>query len=285
MGFATNFALTLARATARWLPIGAVSATGGAVARVLGPRTRRQRRTLENIARAFPELSVERRSAIARESWDNFGRTIAESLIIDRIAADPRRVVLANPEVLAAGDASKGTIFAGLHFGNWETTAIPGQRHGLDLMGFYKASKDETFNTWLEAVRKPIYKGGLHPAAPATLLKLTKHVRRGGAACVLADHRDKTGVTVSFFGAPAPSAALPALLAVRYGARLMAARVDRLPGARFSVHLETVPVIVTGDEAADIVATSQALQAVFQRWITERPGQWVWFYKRWEGQR
>ncbi|MDX2308856.1 MAG: hypothetical protein NW216_11505 [Hyphomicrobium sp.] len=285
MGAGTELGLRIGRSVALWLPIGLVSAAGGYALRLVGPRTRRQRRVLENIGRAFPSTSDAERRAIAAEMWDNFGRTAAESLIIDRVAADPGRVVLATPEVLQAGDTTKGILFVGLHFGNWETTAIPGVEQSLELMGFYKASKDELFNAWLEAIRKPIYPGGIFAATPSTLLKLTRHVRQGRSACILADHRDPTGVNVSFFGSPAPSTALPGLLHARYGIRIIGARVERLPGARFRIHLEPIHAEASGDESRDIHAMTQSIQAVFERWIKERPGQWTWFYKRWLGQR
>ena len=91
MGAGTELGLRIGRSVALWLPIGLVSAAGGYALRLVGPRTRRQRRVLENIGRAFPSTSDAERRAIAAEMWDNFGRTAAESLIIDRVAADPGR--------------------------------------------------------------------------------------------------------------------------------------------------------------------------------------------------
>ena len=110
---------------------------------------------------------------------------------------------------------------------------------------------------------------------------MARHVRAGGSVCLLGDHRDSAGVDVPFFGIDARSTMLPAMLAVRYHARLIAARVDRTGGTRFSVHLERVPVHPTGSEDADIHTATSDLQAVFQRWIEMRPAEWLWFYNRW----
>lgn len=285
MGALAVFGLKFGRWMAGALPIETVSATGGWLGRNLGPRTRRQRRVLENLGRALPAATEAERRRYALEMWDNFGRVIAEGMILDRIAADSGRVVLANPEVLEdASGGSRGTVFVGLHFGNWEATVIPALALKLELMGFYKASRDETFNVWLHGIREHLYPSGLLPGNGATLLKVTKHVRRGGSVCLLGDHRDASGIDVDFFGAPAPSTALPALLAVRYGARLIAARVDRHKGARFSVHIEPIEIARSNDEEADIRMTTQRLQGVFEEWVRARPGQWLWFYKRWLAQ-
>ena len=107
-------------------------------------------------------------------------------------------------------------------------------------------------------------------------------MRAGGSICVSGDHRDSDGLSVPFFGRPAPSVALPAMLAVRYGARVFAVRVDRLPNARFSVMLERIAVPDTGDVAADTLATTVTIQARLEAWIKADPGRWLWFYKRWD---
>ena len=73
--------------------------------------------------------------------------------------------------------------------------------------------------------------GGLLEADASALLKAARQVRGGGAICLLADHRDAAGIEVPFFGRPAPSSAFPAMLGRRFGARVVLARTDRLPGA------------------------------------------------------
>jgi KDO2-lipid IV(A) lauroyltransferase len=100
--------------------------------------------------------------------------------------------------------------------------------------------------------------------------------------CMLADHRDLNGRVVPFFGYPAPSATLPALMSVKLDLPIYAARVDRLDGVRFSVHIEKITAIRTQDQEDDVTRMTAAIQATFERWIRERPDQWVWFYNRWE---
>ena len=280
-----------------WLPailsIDAISRLGARIAVHAGPRTRRHGRAVANIARAFPALSHAEHDRIARGSWENFGRTIAESFIIDKIAVDESRVVCSDAFRVAArriglagGDAegkerAGGAIFVGLHYGNWEATVIPAARLGERPLGIYKPLRNSHADAYLRELRRDLFPGGLLPASPATLLKVARHVRDGGSMCMLADHRDQNGTVVPFFGHPAPSAVLPAMLSIKYGLPVFAARVDRLDGVRFSVHVEEVVAPRTGDRQADIIATTAAIQAVFERWITARPEHWVWFYNRW----
>ena len=71
------------------------------------------------------------------------------------------------------------------------------------------------------------------------------------------------------------------MLGRRFGARVILARTDRLPGARFRVTLARIEAPETDDQAADVTAMTAAIQAVFEDWIRADPGAWLWFYKRW----
>jgi Kdo2-lipid IVA lauroyltransferase/acyltransferase len=260
-----------------------VSSLGSVIGRTVGARTRRNTRTLANLAAAVPDTSPAEREVIARSMWDNFGRTIAETILIDRLVADPTRVSLANPELLAdCGKDGRGTVFVGLHFGNWEVMTIPLLRNGQSPICVYKPLVGKEANAFVLRHRSPLYPGGLFPASRATLLRIARHVRAGGSICISADHRDSNGLSVPFFGRPAPSVTLPATLAARFGARVLAVRVDRLPNARFSVMLERIAVADTGNLAADTLATTATIQARLEAWIKADPGRWLWFYKRWE---
>ncbi len=213
--------------------------------------------------------------------WSNYGRTIAESLIIDRIAADSGRVIFDRSEAASDCNLTRPTVYVGLHFGNWEMTVIPARKHRQDLIGIYKPLKNRRVNQWLLSKRMPLYPAGLLPASRNTVGAVIKQIRGGGAVCLLGDHRDKAGVTVPFFGLANPSTTLPALLAIRYGANLVAARVDRHDRVRFSIYMKEISIRQSGNKSKDILELTTILQSTFEQWIRDKPGQWMWFSKRW----
>ena len=280
MSLAAIAGVEIIRALTRPLPIAWVSALGGFVGRRFLSSRRRQRRTLVNLAASFPDRDQADLATYAAAMWEGYGRALAETLILDRIAADPGRIELVNPEVLEA-DAGAGTVFVGMHFGNWEINALPARGRFDRLAGLYKPFKSARFDAWVRRRRAAFYPGGLLEADATTLLKAARVVKAGGAVCLLADHRDPGGVDVPFFGRPAPSTAFPAMLGRRFGARVIAARTDRLQGARFRVVLQRIDVPQSGDLEADVAAVTAKIQAVFEAWIRENPAGWLWFYKRW----
>jgi len=48
------------------------------------------------------------------------------------------------------------------------------------------------------------------------------------------------------------------------------------------VLLPTVEPIRTGDQEADILATTAKFSAVFQSMVEQYPEQWLWIHKRWK---
>ena len=102
----------------------------------------RRKLAADNIARAFPELSVEARAAILKQSYRNLADLMAE--IIWSYGATPEqireRVTVENPEVvLERTRAGQSILLMTAHFCNWEWQVLTG-------------------NTWLDEPMFPVYK-------------------------------------------------------------------------------------------------------------------------------
>ena len=63
----------------KMLPMKAASSAGGWLGRVVGTRLPFTRRAHDNLTKAFPDISEERKREIIRGMWNNLGRTAAES--------------------------------------------------------------------------------------------------------------------------------------------------------------------------------------------------------------
>jgi KDO2-lipid IV(A) lauroyltransferase len=263
------------------LPLDLASAVSGFLWRLIAPHLARQKRALDNLALALPELSEAERRRITLAMWDNLGRTFAEFFHIQQILAQ-QRVVLEPIEKFEAIVAGGPFVVCTLHLGNWELASQAGLRFGVPIAGVYQKLTNPLVDRWLYQRRRPLYPGGLFDKSPATSRALIKLSRSGGYPAFVADLREGRGVAVPFFGHPAWSNPFPALIARVAGIPLYAAAVVRTKGAHFAMRIEPVEVPRGGERDADVLATTAAVQARFEQFIREAPEQWMWAHRRWD---
>jgi KDO2-lipid IV(A) lauroyltransferase len=267
----------LVAAIAASLPLDVASSVSGRIWRFVAPMLRRHARARANIAASLPELSEQAREAILLDMWENLGRTFGEAFHLQDLAAARDRVTIdLSPEVeslLRKG----GVVLVSLHLGNWEIAVTSLAPYGLDAAGVYQSLKNPIVDDYVTGMRGPLYKAGLF----STVFKLMRVVRAGKSVAILADQREHRGISVPFFGRPAPSNPFPAILARSQKVPLVAGYVLRTTGAHFVVRGEVVDVPQTGDREADVAAATANIHAVFERWIRQHPGQWMWGHRRW----
>lgn len=266
----------------RSLGIDRASAVNGALWQTFAPYTKRHTAALRHLKIAFPEKTDEERETIARQVWNNLGRTAAEGLMIDTITREFSRVRIVSPKVLERIKNEHGgkAVIAPMHSGNWEVFAPASSEYGLSAALIYQKVKNPYAERFLRGMREKYCPGGMYPKSESAVRRLVSWLRAGNLVVILADQRAR-GALPKFFGHTAPSTPLPAYMARSFDAPLIAARVVRTDGVHFELELKEIPVSREGDRDADIAAGTQALQSVFEEWIREHPGQWMWAHRRW----
>lgn len=275
----------------RLLPLDAATAFSAWIWRRLAARGRRHRRALDNLAIAYPEKTPEEREAIALAMWENLGRVMAETMLLDRILREPERIEIENPRLIATYKGKMGAaICASLHMGNWELAMWPLTQMGAKPAAVYRLVENPYVDLYLRSQRTELYPGGLFArgkvkglmAGHDTARMIGAYVRAGGRLGFLADLHDRKGVAVPFFGKDARTTTIPAMLARRIGARLWIGRCIRIgKESRFKIAMRELKVPWTDDAEADIKNATAAMQAQFEAWIREHPEQWMWSNRRW----
>ncbi|WP_149540018.1 lipid A biosynthesis lauroyl acyltransferase [Siccirubricoccus phaeus] len=266
------------------------SALGGFLARNLGPLLPVQRTTLDNIARAFPELPAAEHRRIALEAWDNLGRTACEYVHMDRIwdfdEANPNtgRIQL-SPETVARfialrEDNQPGLFFAA-HLANWELPAIAAAAHGLDSAVLYRMPNNAAIGRLIVKLRAGSM-GRLIPTNISAPVRMLEALDEGLHVGMLVDQRFSRGPRIAFFGRETPTNPLLARLARRFDCPVHGVHAIRLGGARFRLEL-TEPVALPRDAKGevDINAATDAITRIVESWIRDYPGQWLWMHRRW----
>lgn len=259
--------------------------------RFFAPLNKRHNRVLRHIMWAIGDETTQgQREKIARDMWENLGRTFAEALILDKIVRDQNRIQV-DPKTLSlwtdnpnTDNPNKAAIFMSHHFGNWELNAVPALWHTEHaVLGVYKRVKNRLVENWIKSIRDGVYKGGLYTESDNPARTILQQLRRGVSFAMISDLRDGRGLDVSLFDMPTKVSVFPTTLAVKVDLPVFLTQVRRMKGAYFVLDMVQIDFDKTGNQQHDIETLTQACHAQFERWIKANPEQWMWAPYRWKG--
>ena len=275
----------------RLFPIDMAGSISAAIWRLVAPLNRRHKRALTNLEHAFPDKTPQEREKIALRMWGNLGRVMVETMNIDRILKEPDRLHVTNGHVIGRYKEKMGPVLiVTMHMGNWELGMWPIMLAGVKPAGVYRLVKNPYVDRYLRAQRKDLYPGGLFGSRRAagqdegqkTARLIMDYVRQGGRLGFISDLYDAQGVEVPFFGYPAKSMPIAAMIARRVGARIWIGRCIRIGNrACFDINVNELRIPRTNNQAEDIRNITAAIQRQFEGWIRENPDQFMWSNRRW----
>ena len=136
--------------------------------------------------------------------------------------------------------------------GNWELAIWPFTLAGNNPAAVYRTVKNPYVDAYLRDLRRDLYPGGLLgkgridgsiEEGQKTARLIMDFVRKGGRLGLVCDLHDRTGLPVPFFGKPAKSVTIPAMIARRVGARIWMSRCLRVgKQSRFQIELKELKV-------------------------------------------
>jgi KDO2-lipid IV(A) lauroyltransferase len=267
----------------RRLPVNFTSNLLAAVGTAIGPRIGLSNRIRDNVRLVWPDKSNAEIDGIVRGVWDNFSRVSSDYWRLDQIRReqDDRIEIVGAEHLVTLRESGKSGILVAGHMGNWEMVTLAARKHDLPLTVVYRPFNnpiiDARVRDWQRSSGVEMIMKGREGAR-----RLTQVLKGAGHTIMLVDVRMNDGVKVPFLGVDAMTPSAPAALALKYDALLIPVRVERTGPAHFRVTVEEPrPPVNTGDRSADIVATMTWINDRFADWITARPGQWMWFHRRW----
>lgn len=273
---------------ARVLPPAAASTLGGGAAGLLGPWLPVSRVAHDNLRAALPDLDQAGRRRVVRQAWTQLGRTIGEFPHVAHLRRDTAfgpGWEIEGREVLAELAARGGpAIFFSGHLGNWEILPHAARAHGMPVASLYRAAQNARVDALIRRLRRSASGDELllFPKGAQGARQAMAHLRRGGYLAMLVDQKLNEGVQAGFFGRPAMTSPATAAFALHFRCPVVPAMVRRIGPARLSLVVEApLALPQTGDRAADVMALTQRINDVLERWIRADPGSWLWLHRRW----
>ncbi|WGF86599.1 lysophospholipid acyltransferase family protein [Marinivivus vitaminiproducens] len=266
------------------MPPDLASRIGGGVLAAVGPHLRKSRHVRANLRTALPEAADEEIERHVREVWETLGRVIAEYPHVRAIAEGrygPRIEEVFQPgaekEILAAGPA----IYVGGHFGNWEFSPITTFQPDFPMALIFSTQRNPYVDAMLLRWRSSL--GPEYIPKESSLSVMSRAIAKGRSIGLLMDQRVDAGESLPFFGHDALTSTVPIRLAVRQNVPIIPVRVERIKDATFRITVHTPiprdPALTDPRDQARYLATE--INKVYERWIRERPGQWMCLKQRW----
>ncbi len=278
-----RFAIGVLRALG---PVAASNVMGG-LCRMAGPLLPVTRVADANLRAALPGLDAAARRRVVCDMWESLGRTAGEfphlASLPKNSSSGPGWEMVGEEHLLAQAARGGPAIFVSGHIGNWEMLPAATAAYGMPLSSVYRPGANPALDEVVLALRRgaigenlPMFPKGSKGARAAVV-----HMARKGYLGMLVDQKMNDGIEARLFGLKAMTAPAAAALAVRFGCPVIPGRVQRIGPARFRMVCDpplTPPS--TGDQQADVAALTQTINDHLERWIRERPHEWLWLHRR-----
>lgn len=243
--------------------------------------TRSAKVTRVNINECFPELPVEERSRLMRQSLCHTGMMLMETPAawlgsLDRVLGWINSVK--NEELLEAAIASeKGVLVILPHIGNWELVNVYLASKEGNCTGLYAPPGKAYLKELMSTIRSR-FGNELVPTTVKGLATLIRRLEQGRIVVVLPDQVPASGEFAPFFGIDTLTDVLVTRLIKRVQPRVLCCVIRRLPDAKgFEISFSKPhPDIFASDKAVALAGLNLSVEAC----VHSAPDQYQWEYKR-----
>ncbi len=258
---------------------------GRAVGRILGRlMVSRGELARKNILNSLPGISQAQADLLVKQCWENLGAGAAEFVTTPGMS---REEIFSFSEMdgierLRKSYAEgKGVLMVTAHYGAWELGAKVWPMSGFKTAVVARRVKNPLVNRFVTRIR--CCEGVRVLLAHDAVRESIRWLKQGNLLAVLIDHRvTEGGLKIPFFGRPAATTSMPAILALRYGIPVHMVHSWR-EGDRVKIHI--APPLDLSDltaSEADIAQATRRMNAVVEAWVRERPEAWLWIHNRWK---
>lgn len=266
-------------------PIEKVYRSGEGFGRLVGKLFKKRKQVaVDNLGLAMPELSLDKRQAIADRTFENFGRAAADFLVgTERSLAELEgsTEILGKEHLEQAVAAGKGTIMITGHLGNWERISSWLSLSGYPLTVIARDADQDDVNQVVNEIRST--PGTSVVARGDSVRAILERLKANEIIGILPDQNSRE-VFVPFFGKPAGTVLGPGVLNARTGAAVLPVYCVYVGSGRWKIVicpvLEPEPGYETKGEGM-----MRSINGWLEGVIREYPDQWLWFHDRWRNAR
>ncbi len=233
-----------------------------------------------NLEHCLPELSLEQRKFMAKQSMKASGQLVAELAATwlwpsEKICQLPIEVE-GMEHLQSAFEKKTGVMILTPHLGNWELL-FPFFNGKFPLSAMYKPARMKILDDLIKAQRAQ-NGGEVFPASARGVRNIIRALKQGKVTFILPDQEpaQNAGVFAPFFKQPAWTMTLPGRLYEKTGCELLFACVLQTEKG-FRIIFRTAQGISQAMEQQDL---AEAINLNMESLIRIAPEQYQWSYKR-----
>jgi KDO2-lipid IV(A) lauroyltransferase len=244
----------------------------------------RRRIILENIARAFPDLTPREQRALGRRATTHLVRTLLEFFRIPRLIAEERVRFEGIEHLITAKQEGKGVLCLAGHLGSFEL-AIAAVVKRVAPVAMVVKPFPKPVDAFINGIRRS---AGLEVIFAEGAIKPILRALKNNSLVAFALDQNATrsiGVFVDFFGKRASTLSALAVLAARTRAPVVAATPYRdADGTNVLKVSAPIPFQEGATHEETIAHMTQVYTRAIEDAIRAHPEQWFWTHKRWRTQ-
>lgn len=246
---------------------------------------RHRQRTLQNLARSFPDLDRDQIEDLARRSFEHLVELAVEVCQTPRlIHADSWYQRIENKNVAQTVEllnSGKPVLMVSGHLGNWEAMGSLLSVMGYRVSAIARPIDNPLINDWLLGIRQ---RRGLRVITKWNATEaIVDVIKSGGLIGFIADQNagDK-GIFVPFFGRLASTYKSIGLLALTHEVPIVCGYVRRLEGFRYEMGTTDIirPEDWVGRPDPLYYVTARYIRAI-ENMVRQFPEQYLWMHRRW----
>ncbi len=278
---------------ARAVPMTVVKAISNCIGDLLFFSAKKRRNiAIDNLRHAFKEeKSEEEIRSLARQSSRSFFYTFLEIIKVRYMFLRPdsmeilrertRNIDKLFQKAKKIHDESGGCIFVTPHIGNWEILPHASAYVGIPLAIVARPLDNE----YLEKLIFENRVSGSQVIIPKknALFTLQKTLQKGTSIGMLPDQSTMKGISIDFFGRPATTTPVPAILAINYKRPIVVTACCRNEDNSYEGFVSDP--IWPGEyssEKEEIFRITNEITREMEKIIRKYPDQYLWMHNRWK---
>jgi Kdo2-lipid IVA lauroyltransferase/acyltransferase len=222
---------------------------------------------------------------IARKMYGNLGETFVELLRFPYITKE----YIENNFLLLAGSKERidsvlqqgnGGVFLTAHLDNWELAGYYSAAQGYPLKVLVTEQKISKVNDLLNNYRELCGNTVIGKGMP--LREMMSALQNNELVAIVGDQGgDREDVYLRFFGRLVATPPGAFRIAQKYKSAIIPCMMMREPQGHHAVHI-LEPFIFGDDNEVELRKLMERYFTLLERYIQERPDQWLWGHKRWK---